>query len=129
VISELTKKKPNENVLKFMRGLDDSYISIISIHELSYGVELKPKGKAKDQLFEVVGDLVSTFKNQIIPIDQKEATIAGRLRAKAQAQGKTVHMADALIAATAHIRSLTVATRNIKDFEGLDVNLFNPWNE
>jgi predicted nucleic acid-binding protein len=38
-------------------------------------------------------------------------------------------MADALIAATAHIRSLTVATRNIKDFEGLDVSLFNPWNE
>ena len=127
VISELTKKKPDENVIRFMRELDDGFISTISIHELSYGIELKPEGKAKDQLFKTVGDLVSTFKNQIIPIDQEEAIIAGRLRAKAQTYGQTVHMADALIAATAHVRSLTVATRNTKDFEGLDVGLFNPW--
>ena len=84
VISELTKKRPDENVVMFMRELDSGFISTISIHELSYGIELKPKGKAKGQLFKTVVDLVSTFKNQIIPIDQEDAIMAGLLRAKAQ---------------------------------------------
>lgn len=128
VISELTRNRPDENVISFMRELDRGYISIISIHELSYGIELKPQGKARDKLYKTVSELVSTFKNQIIPIDQEEAVTAGRLRAKAQLEGRTVHMADALIAATADIRSLTVATRNIKDFAGLGIELLNPWN-
>jgi toxin FitB len=34
---------------------------------------------------------------------------------------------DALIAATAIVHGLTVATRNIRDFQGLPVGLVDPW--
>lgn len=129
VISELTKPKPNKRVVEFMTDLEGGYISIITIHELTYGIELKPEGKAKNQLSQTVNSLISTFDEQIISIEREEALIAGRLRASAKVQGRTIHMADALIAATAHIRSLTVATRNTKDFKGLDIALLNPWGK
>ena len=34
----------------------------------------------------------------------------------------------ALIAGTANARDLVVATRNARDFAGLDVEVINPWN-
>lgn len=127
IISELTRPVPHEAVLDFMNQLDEGYLSIITVHELTYGIERKPKGKAKNQLSLMVNDMMTLFEKHIIPIDQKEAVTAGELRAAAQNQGRTVHMADALIAATASIRSLTVATRNSKDFAGLGIEVFNPW--
>ena len=38
-----------------------------------------------------------------------------------------LNTADGLIAATALEHSLTLATRNIKDYEGLDLPLIDPW--
>ena len=35
---------------------------------------------------------------------------------------------DALIAATALVHDLTVATRNVEDFEPLGVRVFDPWD-
>jgi predicted nucleic acid-binding protein len=35
---------------------------------------------------------------------------------------------DALIAAIAHSRGMSLATRNVADFEGTGVRIVNPWN-
>jgi predicted nucleic acid-binding protein len=37
-------------------------------------------------------------------------------------------MADGLIAATALEHGLTVVTRNVRDYENLDLTLLNPWS-
>jgi predicted nucleic acid-binding protein len=50
------------------------------------------------------------------------------MRAKAQKEGHTAGLADALIAATALVHGLTIATRNVGDFEKLGVPTLNPWN-
>ena len=36
-------------------------------------------------------------------------------------------MADARIAATARVEAATLATRNVRDFEGLSSNVVDPW--
>jgi len=64
----------------------------------------------------------------MIVIDQAVAELAGRGRAHAMAQGRTVDPLDALIAASAQSRSMTLVTRNLRDFVALDVVAFNPWN-
>ena len=43
--------------------------------------------------------------------------------------GRPIHVPDAQIAATAPEHGLTVITRNVKDFEGLEATLINPWDE
>ncbi len=42
--------------------------------------------------------------------------------------GQTLDLGDALIAGTARSHELTIATRNVRDFAGLDVNVVNPWD-
>ncbi|MFM6322967.1 MAG: PIN domain-containing protein [Microcystis sp.] len=65
---------------------------------------------------------------QIIPITSEIALYAGEIRGKLRTQGKTRSQADMLIAATAKIDKLTLVTRNIRDFEGCEILLFNPFS-
>ena len=51
----------------------------------------------------------------------------GLLAGESQLKGTPLTVADGLIAATAIEYDLTLATRNIRDFAGLGVRLFNPW--
>lgn len=45
----------------------------------------------------------------------------------AQRRGHGLSSMDGLIAATAIAQELTLATRNTNDFEGFEIELFNPW--
>jgi len=55
------------------------------------------------------------------------ADVAGRLRAAASARGRPIDPVDALIAASALVCGATVATRNVRDFEPLGVEIVDPW--
>lgn len=61
-----------------------------------------------------------------LSLDSETARVWGELTARAQQQGRTVHMADGLIAATALRHGLHVMTRNVSDFEPTGVLLINP---
>ncbi len=50
------------------------------------------------------------------------------MRAQARGQGRVLHLPDALIAATAKEHGLTLATRNLCDFDYLDIDVIDPWN-
>ncbi|MCA2941052.1 MAG: type II toxin-antitoxin system VapC family toxin [Microcystis aeruginosa Ma_QC_Ch_20071001_S25] len=56
------------------------------------------------------------------------ALYAGEIRVKLRTQGKTRSEADMLISATAKIHKLTLVTHNIRDFEGCEILLFNPFS-
>jgi predicted nucleic acid-binding protein len=49
------------------------------------------------------------------------------LTAQSERKGRKLKVADGMIAATALVHDLTIVTRNVKDFAGLGVNVFNPW--
>ncbi len=52
----------------------------------------------------------------------------GKLDGTRHLMGRPPNAPDGMIAATALEHGLTVVTRNLKDFEGLDVTILNPWN-
>ena len=64
---------------------------------------------------------------QTLAVEQSEAKLAARLRAEARKHGRTLHLPDALIAATAKENGLTLATRNVCDFDYLGVAVIDPW--
>jgi predicted nucleic acid-binding protein len=47
--------------------------------------------------------------------------------ALARRRGRGLSSVDGLIAATAMAHNLTMATRDMKDFEGFAIELFDPW--
>jgi predicted nucleic acid-binding protein len=128
VLSELAKPKPDSGVVQFLDELELGYISVLTVHELYYGIELIQKdAERRDRLTRVVEALLETFRDHILPIGQTESRIAASIRANAHLSGRVVHVIDSLIAATALARGLSVVTRNEKDFTYSKASLINPW--
>ena len=73
-------------------------------------------------------DLVPRFRGRILPITYSIADRWGALDGERQLRGARLNIADGMIAATALEHGLTVVTRNVKDFVGLGVAVFNPWD-
>ena len=62
-----------------------------------------------------------------MPVNEPIAERWGMLAGQCKINGRPLKVADGFIAATALEHDLTVVTRNVRDFEGLGVELFNPW--
>jgi tRNA(fMet)-specific endonuclease VapC len=130
VISELVSKQPNSKVVEFVDALDndDAYLSVITIGEITKGIEKLPKSKRKQMLHSwLKEDLLVRFSGKIIPIENDVITEWGSLTAKLELVGSLIPAIDSLIAATALAYTLVLVTRNVSDFEGSGVEIVNPW--
>jgi len=125
VISELTKLNRNPQVVAYLDTLEDGFISVITLHELRYGLERLGDGTRRRTLTETVERFLSLYQDRVLPVGVPEARAAAALRAGQAQRGRTLHLADALIAATALVHGLTLATRNL----GFGVALYSPWGE
>lgn len=127
IVSEVIRQAPEVKVIEFLNSIDDAYLSVITIHELYYGLRLLPEGRRRDLMAKAIEELLLTFSKKVLKIDIGESDIASTLRVEVKQQGRVLHLADSLIAATAKHHDLVLVTRNISDFEGVDIKLFNPW--
>jgi len=128
VVSELRKaKKADQNVKKWAQPLPSAtlYISVISLLELEIGILLmERRDKEQGAILRAWMNrhVLPTFSGRILAID---TTVAQRCAALHVPNPRSDR--DALIAATALVHGLTVATRNVADFEGMGVDVLNPW--
>ena len=99
------------------------------IHELEFGLRLLPVGGRRQRLRAVLSKFVTEYQDRFLALERREAEQAAALRAHAQRSGRTVHLGNALIAGTAKAHDLAVATRNVLDFDDLDVEIINPLAE
>ena len=125
VISELTRNAPNSQVIKFLSEQNDLWLPSIVIHEIEYGLRLLPQGQRRDRLYAMQSSIVSLYDDRILPLDRASAEWSAQFRAEARRAGHTLDLGDALIAGIA--KALTIATRNIADFQSVNVATFNPW--
>lgn len=132
VVSELVRKNPSATVLKWVDGQDEAslYLSVLTIGELEKGVaRLSALARRNRLLSWVRRDLVERFGGRLLPIDTRTATRWGSITGESEKQGRPLPVIDCLIAATALVHGLTVATRNVGDFERCGATCFNPWDE
>jgi hypothetical protein len=128
VVSELRKaKKADQNVTKWAQPLPSAtlYISVISLLELEIGILLmERRDKEQGAILRAWMNrhVLPTFSGRILAID---TTVAQRCAALHVPNPRSDR--DALIAATALVHGLTVATTNVADFEGMGVDVLNPW--
>lgn len=132
VLSELTRQVPDAGVLAWLdaQPANEVATTAITVAELLYGVARLPAGRRKTELCDVVHALVSEdFRDRVEVFD---ATAAGRYAAVVtdrERLGRPITVADAQIAAIAHTRHASLATRNIDDFTDTGVDLVNPWKQ
>lgn len=125
VVSELRKPRPHGGVVAWLESIDDAqlYLSAVTLGEIQAGIELtreQDPGKAEE--IEAWLDLVAGAYN-VLPMDA--ATFRGWARLMHR-KSDTLYE-DAMIAATAKVHRLMVATRNVSDFNALGVEVFNPF--
>lgn len=128
VISELTKDAPHSGVTAFLTDVEDMWLSAVVLHELDFGVELLPPGRRREGISAALSAFVSEYADRVLPVGRTEAARAAALRARAHRAGRVLDMGDALIAGTAMAHALSIATRNVRDFDGLDIDVVNPWD-
>lgn len=130
IISELRRPKPDENLMAWYMNQDEDmfFLCSVSIGEVEYGISRLHEGNKKTELIKWLDQVLSIFQHSILSIDQQTALLWGQLRAQQESSGRTLPMADGLIAATALHSKATLVTRNTKDFDGIDnLQLLNPF--
>ena len=126
VVSELRKPRPHGAVLAWLNGVDDRNLrlSAVTLGEIQAGIEItRERDPAKAAEIEAWLDQVAETWN-VLPMD----SASFRLWAKLMHRRSDALIEDAMIAATARVHGLTVATRNVKDFADFGVELLNPYN-
>lgn len=126
IVSEMRKVRPHGGVLAWMNrhAQVDLYIAAATIGEIQVGIERSRKANPEKAVeIEVWLDTFASDE-RILPADgpvfrQWAKLMSGR------SPGLTM---DAMIAATATVHRLTVATRNVRDFEALGLTVENPFD-
>ncbi|MBL7007097.1 MAG: type II toxin-antitoxin system VapC family toxin [Spirochaetia bacterium] len=129
VISELIKSSPDPNVLAWFTQVPEehTYISVLTLGELSSGIDKLPDGIKKNDLILWFDKLSNSFSRQTFPIDSETAVQWSRLSAARGKQGRPLPVIDGLIAASAYRQAAVLVTRNTSDFESLPIQIINPW--
>ena len=127
VVSEMMKRRPSPQVTAFLTRQADFWLAALVVHELEFGLQLTPQGRRRERLESDLSRFLGIYGERILDLDRASAEWAARLRADAARAGRPSSLADMLIAGTAKAHDLAIATRNVRDFEGMDIDLVNPW--
>ena len=125
VVSELRKPKPHGAVVSWLQSLEETqlHLSAMTIGEIQAGIEItREQDVDKAREIEAWLDQVAAAYN-VLPMDGAAFRTWAQLMHR---KSDTVYE-DAMIAATARIHGLTVATRNVADFKAFGVPLVNPF--
>ncbi|NTJ64765.1 type II toxin-antitoxin system VapC family toxin [Agrobacterium rhizogenes] len=130
VVSEITKANLSPNVGEWFerQEMETLYLCSPVLMELSYGAEKVLLRDRSERFFEGLDSLMGhQFMGRILQLDQDSALLTGRIRARRERSGHQISVQDAMIAAICLANGAALATRNTKDFEGLDLKLINPF--
>ena len=130
VLSECWRKSPNIQVLTWLAAQPQASLFTTTVVEsdILYGVQLLADGARKDALSLAVKAVFNdNLTGRVLTYDRDAARSYAEIASNRKKMGKPISQFDAMIAAVAHSRGATLATRNVKDFEGCAIQLVDPW--
>lgn len=128
VICEPGKRRPHPKVVQWLDSLpeEDCALSVITLGEIEKGIHALPPGPQRQNQASALAILRHRFAGRILPIDDRVAAKWGELMGDAERNGRPFPAVDNLLAATAVVHGLTLATRDTGDIAP-GVRVFNPF--
>ena len=128
VVSELRKGSRCDTLVReWFAALDDddAYLSVLVVGEIERGIERirKRDPKSATRLGRWLSNLTTQFESRILPVTLPIARTWGKMGAP-----NPILTIDGLLAATAHMHGLILATRNVTHVDSLDVEWVNPFD-
>jgi predicted nucleic acid-binding protein len=131
VLSALMQREADPAVVAWLDGLpsESVWTTSITVFEVRFGLQLLATGRRRQQLEEAFAQaLEEELEGRVLPFDQVAAEAAALIAAERRSEGRTIEIRDAEIAGIVVARRATLATRNTRHFEGLALELINPWS-
>ena len=131
VVSELRKTRPNRRVKAWSnaQAADAFFLSVITIAEIRFGIERQTDTRFRQELEDwLAHQMRPWFAGRILSVDEEVILEWRRMVARGKERAMTFSQPDLFIAATAKVHSLTLCTRNEKDFLRTSIPVFNPWS-
>jgi predicted nucleic acid-binding protein len=130
VLSALMRREADSAVVTWLdlQPSESVWTTAVTIFEIRFGLELLATGRRK-RLLEAAFSraLNEDFQGRILPFDRDAAEEAAHRAAERRAVGKPVDFRDIEIAGIVAARRGTLATRNARHFQGLGIELVDPW--
>ena len=131
VVSELMRPAPDPVIASWVaeRATSSLFLTAVTEAELRFGLAVIPPGKRRDGLAAGLDRMLETgFANRILPFDSGAARAYAGIAAARRRRGRPIAQADCQIAAIARARGMALATRNIRDFDDMGIEIFDPWD-
>jgi predicted nucleic acid-binding protein len=132
VLSEVLRPSPEPRVVDWLKDQPRTslFTTTVTRGEILYGIRLLPTGKRRDGLWDAAIKIFDIdLAGQVLIFDNVAADEFAQISASRRAAGRPIAQFDALIAGTTRSRGAQLATRNVTDFEGCDIEVINPWSE
>ena len=130
VVSEMMEAQPAARVETWLdqTGRNGLWITAILIFEIKGGLDKMDEGRRKRRLLAAFDTIVQVdFQGRVLPLDLDAAMAAARIGAEREKVGRPIDIKDTLIAGIAVSRGAAIATRNVRHFDALPVEVVNPW--
>jgi toxin FitB len=128
-LSEAMKPSPDPALARWMmrehgRGL---FTTAVSEAEIIYGIAILPEGRRKRDLEAAAQGVLALFAGRILPFDSLAAREFAAIVVDRRRLGRPINDFDAQIAAITRARSMSLATRDTRDFAETGVQIIDPW--
>lgn len=130
VLSALMRQEPDPPVLRWLdlQAPQSVWITSTTVFESRLGLAVLPDGRRRQVLEAAFARLLDEdLENRVLPFDSEAAVQGAALAAERQRTGRPVDIRDTQIAGIAQARRATLATRNLRHFEGLTMPVLSPW--
>jgi predicted nucleic acid-binding protein len=102
-------------------------LTAVTLTELVYGIHRLPEGTRRKALTDTIADLIAQEATLVLGLTAEAAVAAGSIRARREARGRPMSLADAQIAGICHVEGADLATRNARDFADVGIHVIDPW--
>lgn len=130
VVSEPMRARPETAVVRWLatRSPAELFLASITVGELVQGVHRLSRADARERYDHWIhAELIRQFEGHILPFDRHAAVIWGEIMGRGLRSGRPPPALDAQLAAIAALHSLTLVTRNVRDFQDAGIPILNPW--
>jgi predicted nucleic acid-binding protein len=105
------------------------WTTAVTMFEIRFGLALLARGRRRARLEAAFARAIDdVLGGRVLSFDRGAAESAAAIAAERQRVGRPIDIRDVQIAGIAAARKATLATRNVRHFEGLGVALVDPWN-
>lgn len=129
VVSELMRPTPAPPVVQWLATQPDAdlHTTTITLAEIRYGIARLPEGRRKARMHTSAEEAFAMFPEELLPFDTAAAWEYAEIVAARRQVGRPVDAFDAQIAAICRATGSILATRNEVDFDGVGLDIIDPW--